>query len=91
MPYRYSNILLCNIRIRQFVLDEGDKLFELGFVHNVDEILSFCVHPRITRCLCSATLPEQIESLVSTLLRDPIRIIVGRRYGSVLWLFDRIF
>ena len=39
------------------VLDEGDKLFESGFVEQIDTILTACTHPYLQRLLFSATLP----------------------------------
>lgn len=42
------------------MLDEADKLFELGFMEQIDGVLSAANHPDITRALFSATLPEKV-------------------------------
>jgi len=58
-------------RARFVVLDEGDKLLEVGenkFLSQVDTILSACTSKRLLRCLFSATLPATVEELVH---KDP--------------------
>jgi ATP-dependent RNA helicase DDX52/ROK1 len=45
------------------VLDEADKLFELGFMEQVDGVIAACTHNSIVRALFSATLPEKVEEL----------------------------
>ncbi|WPT13341.1 DEAD-box ATP-dependent RNA helicase 57 [Picochlorum sp. SENEW3] len=61
------------------VLDEADKLFEMGFADQIDACLAACSNDGICRCLCSATLPETVENLARSVLRDPLRITVGER------------
>ena len=71
------------------VLDEGDKLFEDGFIEQVaprplaqlqiDEIMAACSNPRLQRLLFSATLPQGVEAIARTVLRDPIRVLIGQR------------
>ena len=63
--------------VEHLVLDEGDRLLELGFLEQVDEILSACSSPNIRHYLFSATLPANIEELAKTLMRDPVRVMVG--------------
>lgn len=64
------------------VIDEADRLFEDGFVEQVDEILNACTFPSIQRCLFSATIPPSIESLANTILRDPVKMIVGAKNAA---------
>ncbi|KAL4205425.1 hypothetical protein AMTRI_Chr01g137230 [Amborella trichopoda] len=66
-------------RVEYLVLDESDKLFELGFMEQIDSVVKACSNPRIVRCLFSATLPESVEELARTIMHDAIRIIVGRK------------
>ena len=66
-------------RIETLIFDEADKLFEMGFVDQVDEIVAGCTCPTLQRVLFSATLPQSVEDLARSVLQDPIRIIVGRR------------
>jgi len=62
--------------VEYVVLDEADKLFEMGFLDQVDEIFAAC-GDQSQRCLFSATMPPQIEELAKTVLRDPVEVVVG--------------
>jgi ATP-dependent RNA helicase DDX52/ROK1 len=128
------------------VLDEADKLFELGregaegntdksFLGQIDEILAACSHkqvrplsdltpqrwthhllcPRshgvpgypffhllppsfppppvmtqVQRALFSATLPEVVESLAGTVLRDPVKVVIGTRNAGATTIDQRL-
>lgn len=65
--------------VETLVLDEADKLFDMGFSEQIDACLHACTHPNIVRSLFSATLPESVELLARSVLRDPLRITVGER------------
>ena len=69
----------CVCRVMHLVLDEADKLFELGFVDQIDAIVEACTRPGVVRSLFSATLPETVEELARSVMQDPIRITVGER------------
>ncbi|CAM0907096.1 unnamed protein product [Alopecurus aequalis] len=69
-------------RVEYLVLDESDKLFELGFVEVIDSIVKACSNPSIIRSLFSATLPETIEALARTIMHDAVRVIVGRKNSA---------
>lgn len=56
------------------VVDEADKLFEDGFVSQLDEVLAACTHRRLQKALFSATLPPAVESLARTIMPHPVRI-----------------
>jgi len=60
-------------------LDEADRLFEDGFIEQSDEILAACPNPKIQRALFSATMPQGVEILARTVLRNPIRVVVGHK------------
>ena len=57
------------------VLDEGDSLFELGFLADVRELLS-AVPAACQRMLFSATLPDAVRGLAGDALRDPVIVSV---------------
>lgn len=64
--------------VRHIVIDEADRMVDLGFLPQVQELLELM--PEGRRLICaSATLPERIEPLVRALLRDPAEVGVGRR------------
>ncbi|KMS95090.1 hypothetical protein BVRB_012630 [Beta vulgaris subsp. vulgaris] len=66
-------------RVEFLVLDESDKLFELGFMKQIDFAVKSCSNPSVIRMLFSATLPDTVEDLARTLMHDAVRIIVGRK------------
>jgi ATP-dependent RNA helicase DDX52/ROK1 len=68
--------------VETLVLDEADKLFEMGFSEQIDACLAACTNSNIVRALFSATLPETVENLARSVLRDPLRITVGERNVS---------
>ncbi|KAL8152779.1 hypothetical protein V2J09_010539 [Rumex salicifolius] len=69
-------------RVEYLVLDESDKLFELGFVKQIDFVVKACSNPSIVRSLFSATLPDTVEELARTIMHDAVRIIVGRKNSA---------
>ncbi len=57
------------------VLDEGDSLFELGFLADLRALLA-AVPARCQRMLFSATLPQAVQGLAGEALRDPVTVRV---------------
>jgi len=60
-------------RIRALVLDEADRMLDLGFLDDVEKILSMLPEDRQTM-LFSATMPEPIVALARRFLRQPVTI-----------------
>ena len=65
--------------MEHLVLDESDKLFELGLLKQIDTIVKACSNPSIVRSLFSATLPDFVEDLARSVMHDAVRVIVGRK------------
>ena len=59
-----------------FVLDEADRLLELGFAEELERILSL-LGKRRQNLFFSATFPKEVTALAESLLRDPVRIGVA--------------
>ncbi len=58
------------------VLDEADRMFDMGFMPDVRRILSRIPAERQT-LLFSATMPEEIRDLARDILKDPVTVQVG--------------
>ncbi|MHA2503656.1 MAG: DEAD/DEAH box helicase [Candidatus Kariarchaeaceae archaeon] len=56
--------------IESFVLDEADRMLDMGFINDIHKIVSHIPDNRLT-LLFSATMPDQIQDLASVLLTDP--------------------
>jgi ATP-dependent RNA helicase RhlE len=61
--------------VRQLVLDEADRLLDLGFSDELARVLAL-LPPRRQALFFSATFPPAVQALAAGLLRDPVRIEV---------------
>ncbi len=59
--------------VRTFVLDEADRMFDMGFIRDIRKIASLLSHKRRT-AMFSATMPAEIRTLAHELLNDPFRV-----------------
>ena len=64
--------------VSQFVLDEADRMLDLGFIKDIRRIVA-ALPPHRQSCLFSATMPSEVASLANSLLRDPIRVEIARK------------
>jgi ATP-dependent RNA helicase RhlE len=62
-------------RVRMFVLDEADRMLDMGFSHDVKRIMAKLPVERQT-LLFSATMPKEISNLADTILTHPARVAV---------------
>lgn len=58
-----------------FVLDEADRMLDMGFIHDVRRIIKLLPDKRQT-LFFSATMPEEVAELVDILLHEPVRAAV---------------
>lgn len=61
--------------ITHFVLDEADRMLDMGFIHDIKRILPLLPKERQTLCF-SATMPTTIATLSKSILKNPIKIEV---------------
>lgn len=71
----YQQKLLDLSHVECFVLDEADRMLDMGFIHDVNKILKWLPEKKQT-LFFSATMPPEIIQLVDTLLVDPIKVEV---------------
>lgn len=59
--------------VRTFVLDEADEMLNMGFIDDVEFIISCLIHEHQT-LLFSATMPNEIKRLAQKYLKDPFTV-----------------
>jgi len=69
-------------QLETLVLDEADRMLDLGFARELDAVFAALPKERQT-LLFSATFSDQIRSLAAKLLRDPLSIEVSPRNSTV--------
>ena len=78
-----SHVDLSGVEI--FVLDEADRMLDMGFVHDVKKVIAK-LPPRRQNLMFSATMPAEIEQLAAGILHDPAFVKVDPVSSTV----DRI-
>ena len=69
-------------QVQILVLDEADRMLDMGFIHDVKKVLA--VVPKNKQSLLfSATFSDEIRELAATLLKDPLSIQVTPRNTTV--------
>lgn len=69
-----KNFNLSSIEV--LVLDEVDRMLDMGFIEDVKRIIKLCNKNRQT-LLFSATVSEEIKRLVAFALKDPVEVTIG--------------
>lgn len=69
-------------RVGIFVLDEADRMLDMGFIHDIKRVLKLLPKQR-QNLLFSATYSDDIRRLAQGLLHDPAEIEVARRNTAV--------
>lgn len=67
---------LTMLRATYLVLDEADRMFDLGFEPQIRSIVGQ-IRPDRQTLLFSATMPRKVEKLAREILSDPVRVTVG--------------
>jgi ATP-dependent RNA helicase DDX27 len=60
------------------VLDEADKLLEMGFKEELMEIIKQCTNPKRQTLMVSATLNQDIKELAQLALKQPLQFTVSQ-------------
>lgn len=85
-PGRLNDLVKQNIiditQIEIFILDEADRMLDMGFLHDVKKIIAQIPVKKQT-LFFSATMPKEIRALVNTLLVDPVCVEVTPASSTV--------
>ena len=74
-----SNGKITNLkRVTYLVIDEADRMFDMGFEPQLTKIVQGTRNDRQT-VMFSATFPRNVEKLAKTILSKPVEIVVGGR------------
>jgi ATP-dependent RNA helicase RhlE len=71
MDQRYVHLQ----HIKMFVLDEADRMLDMGFIHDVKKVIAKLPQKRQT-LFFSATMPPEIQTLANTILSNPAKVEV---------------
>lgn len=87
---------LCDLStVSMFVLDEADRMLDMGFIHDVKRVIALLPKARQT-LLFSATMPKEIAELAGSILRNPATVSVTPVSSTVdvigqsVYFIDRI-
>jgi ATP-dependent RNA helicase RhlE len=80
------NMRACDLSsVQTLVIDEADRMFDMGFIRDIKKIVSLIPMKRRT-ALFSATMPPEIKKFAYEMLQDPFRVDLSTKHGVV----DRI-
>jgi ATP-dependent RNA helicase RhlE len=68
--------------VRHFVLDEADRMLDMGFIHDIKRLLPKLPKEKQT-LFFSATMPDTIIALTNSLLKQPVKITITPKSSTV--------
>lgn len=86
--HQQGNLDLSNIEI--FVLDEADRMLDMGFIHDIKKVLAI-IPKKKQSLLFSATFSDEIKALADKLLNEPALIEVARRNAAADTVAQRVY
>ena len=77
-------------QVKYFVLDEADRMLDMGFIHDIKRILPKLPKEKQT-LFFSATMPADIVALSKSMLTDPVRVEVTPVSSAVAAIDQRVY
>jgi len=72
---RQGYINLSHVEV--LILDEGDRMLDMGFIHDIRSIVKMMPRENRQTLLFSATIPREIKQFAKTILHDPVEINIS--------------
>ncbi|MFZ5618943.1 MAG: DEAD/DEAH box helicase, partial [Pseudomonadota bacterium] len=85
--FERGKLLLNGIEV--MVVDEADRMLDMGFIPDIERIFKLTPMTRQT-LFFSATMPPEIQRITDTFLRDPVRIAVARQATAAATITQKI-
>jgi ATP-dependent RNA helicase RhlE len=76
-------------QVEVLVLDEADRMLDMGFIHDIKRIVAMLRKERQT-LFFSATMPQEITKLADAMLRNPARVAVTPQASTVEKVQQRV-
>ena len=77
-------------QLEVFVLDEADRMLDMGFIHDIKKVIKELPSKRQTM-LFSATMPKAIEALADGLLKTPARVEIAPQVTTVEKIDQKVY
>jgi len=81
IDFLYNTSLINLSSVRTLVLDEADEMLKMGFIEDIDFIMSSLIHEHQT-LFFAATMPQEIEKLIRLYLKDPVHVELNKEQVS---------
>jgi ATP-dependent RNA helicase RhlE len=77
-------------QVRYFVLDEADRMLDMGFIHDIKKVLAKLPVKKQTGFF-SATVPAEVKKLSEDLLYRPVRVSVSRENSTAQLVTQEVY